>query len=143
MVYQKSKAVQSLMYMQHRHMECGKLHIWHDLVLDQNVSDNAYSTSLLHEALDVNHKMVILGIGLYHNIYFHVFLCNIIIILNMILSICPFYFTGSFSVFPWSMTPFFWLSLDRCFWDSLSRLTSFFLCARINSNLRIKYFWYW
>ena len=57
------------MYLQHRNMVCGKLHIFHDLVLYQNVNDNAYSTPLLHEALDVYHKMVILGIGLYHNTF--------------------------------------------------------------------------
>ena len=31
------------------------------------VNDNAYSTPYLHEALDLNHKMVMLGICLYHN----------------------------------------------------------------------------
>ena len=41
-------------------------------VLDQNVNDNAYSTPLLHEALYVDHKMVMLGIGLYHNIFTHI-----------------------------------------------------------------------
>ena len=36
--YCKSKVCQELMYMQHRHMVCGKLHICHDLDLDQNVN---------------------------------------------------------------------------------------------------------
>ena len=45
---------QELMYMQHRHMVCGELHIFHDLYLDQNVYDNAYLTPLIHEDLDVN-----------------------------------------------------------------------------------------
>ena len=61
-IYHKSKVSQALMYMQHRHMVCGVFHIWHDLVLDQNVNDNTYSTPYCHEALDVDHDMVILGI---------------------------------------------------------------------------------
>ena len=48
-------------------MVCGELQICHDLVLDQNVNDNAYSTHLIHEALYLDHKMVILEIGLYKN----------------------------------------------------------------------------
>ena len=38
---------------------------------DQNVNNNAYSTPLLHDDLDVDHKMVMLGIGLYHNTLSH------------------------------------------------------------------------
>ena len=49
-------------------MVCGKFHICYDLVLDQNINDNSYSTPLLDEALDVNHIMVMLGIGSYYNI---------------------------------------------------------------------------
>ena len=71
-VYQKSTVGQELMYMQHSHMECGECHILHELALDQNVNDNAYSTSLIHEALCVDHKIVILGIGLYHNTFSHI-----------------------------------------------------------------------
>ena len=48
-------------------MVCGKLHICHEIVLDQHVDGNAYSTPLLHEALYVDHKMVMLVIGLYHS----------------------------------------------------------------------------
>ena len=70
--YQKSMVVQALMYMQHRHMVWGKFHICRDLDSDQNVYDNAYPTPLLHEALDVNHKMVMLGIGWYHNTISHI-----------------------------------------------------------------------
>ena len=70
--YPKSKVCQALMYMQHRHMVCSEFHICHDLVLYQNVNNNAYQTSLLHEALDVNHKMVILGIGCYQNTFSHI-----------------------------------------------------------------------
>ena len=61
------------MYIKHMHIKCGESHICHDLVLDQNVNDNAYSTPLLHEALDVDHKMVILGIGLYCNTFSRIF----------------------------------------------------------------------
>ena len=71
--YQKSKVCQELIYMQHRHIVCGKFHICHDLVLDQNVNDKAYSTPLIHKALDVDHKILMLGIGLYHNIFSHLF----------------------------------------------------------------------
>ena len=71
-VYQKSKIFPVLMYIQHRHMVCGELHICHELFLDQNVNDNTYSTPLLHEVLDVDHKMVMLGIGWYHNTFSHI-----------------------------------------------------------------------
>ena len=69
--YHKSKFFTALMYIQHRHMLCGELHIFHDLVLDQNVNYYAYSTPFLNEDLDVDHKMVILGIGFYHNTFSH------------------------------------------------------------------------
>ena len=52
-------------------MVCGELYIFHDLFLDQNVNDNAYSTLLLHKALDVDHKMVMQGIGWYQNKFSH------------------------------------------------------------------------
>ena len=70
-VYQKYKICPALLYMQHMHMECNESHICHDIFLDQNVNDNAYSTPLIHENLDVDHKMLILGIGLYHNKCLH------------------------------------------------------------------------
>ena len=53
-------------------MVCGKSHIFHDLVFDQNVNDDDYSTPLIHETLDVDQKMVILVIGLYNNIFLHI-----------------------------------------------------------------------
>ena len=71
-LYQESKVGQELMYMQHRYMVCGKSHILHDLVFDQNVNDDDYSTPLIHETLDVDQKMVILVIGLYNNIFLHI-----------------------------------------------------------------------
>ena len=70
--YHESKVCQALTYIQHRHMVCGKLHICHDLVLDQNVNYNAYSTLFIHEVLDVDHKIVMLGIVWYHNTFSHI-----------------------------------------------------------------------
>ena len=70
--YQKSKVCPALMYIQHRHMVCGELRICYDLVLDQNINDTTYSTPFLHEALDVDHKMVVMGIGWYHNTFSHI-----------------------------------------------------------------------
>ena len=52
-------------------MVCSELHICHDLDLDKNVYDNDYPTPLLHEDLGGNHRMVMLGIGLYHNKFSH------------------------------------------------------------------------
>ena len=71
--HRKSIFGQALIYMQHRHMVCGEFHICNCLDLYQNIYDNAYPTPLLHEALDVNHKMVMLGIGWYHNTFSHIF----------------------------------------------------------------------
>ena len=59
--------------MKHRHMVCGELHICHELDLYQNVNDNAYPTPFIHEALDMNHKMVMLVIGWYQNKISHLF----------------------------------------------------------------------
>ena len=125
MVYHKSKVGQVLMYMQHMHMECGKFHTCHDLVLDQNINDNAYSTPLLHEALGVYHKMVIMGIGFYHNTFSHIFVQHQhypeydILCLSIFLQALFIYFT-------WSMTPCFRCSLERYFWNYLDILTSLF-----------------
>ena len=69
--YRKYKVCQALIYTQQRHMACSKLHICHDLYLDQNANDNAYQTPLLHEALDVNNRMVMFVIGLYQNKFSH------------------------------------------------------------------------
>ena len=71
--YQKSMVGQVLMHIQHRHTVCDKFHICHDLVLDQSVNDNYHPTSLPHEALDVNPKMIMLRIGWYHNTFSHLY----------------------------------------------------------------------
>ena len=74
MEYHKSKICSGLMYTQHMKIVCGEFHICHDLVLDQNANDNAYSTPCLHKALDMNHKMVMMGIGCYHNTFSHLYM---------------------------------------------------------------------
>ena len=61
--HRKYMVGQALMYMKHMHMVCSKYHIRHDLDLDQKVYDNAYSTHLIHEALDGNRRMAIPVIG--------------------------------------------------------------------------------
>ena len=52
-------------------MVFGESHIFRDLFLDKNPNDNAYSKPLLYEALDVEHKMLMLLIGLFHNKFSH------------------------------------------------------------------------
>ena len=136
MVYHKPTFGQALMYIKHNHMEYSELHTCHDLFFDQKVNDNAYSTPLLREALYMYHKMAILGIG-FITINFHIFVCNIRIILNMIFSVGPFYYTGSFSLFfliNYSMFP---ILFRHMFWNYLSRLKSLFFvqeCIRIRES---------
>ena len=119
--------------MLYRHTVFSKLNIHHYLVLDQNVNYNAYSNPLCHEVWNVDHKMVMLGLVCV-TINFHIFVCNISIILNMILSVCPFSFTGYFPVFSLINDSMFMMLLRQIFWDFLARLTSFFgvqECIRI------------
>ena len=59
------------MYMQHKHMVYGELHIHHYLVLDQNANDNAYSTPLRNEFWNVDHKELMLGIDFCYNKFSH------------------------------------------------------------------------
>ena len=137
MVYQKSKVGISLIYMQHRHMECVKLHIFHDLVLDQNVNDNSYSTPFRHEDLDVDHKILILVIGLYHNTFSHICVQHQNYPEHDIICLSIF-FTGYFSVFSLINDSMF-MMLFTDVWNYLSRLTSLFCvkeCIRIyESNI--------
>ena len=67
--YQIFKVCIALMYMQHKQMLYGELHIRHYLVLDKNANVNAYSTPLRHEVWNVDHKKLMLGIDLCHNIF--------------------------------------------------------------------------
>ena len=46
--------------------------MYHYLVLDNNVNDNAYSTPLRYEVWNMDHKMVMLGIALCYNIFSHI-----------------------------------------------------------------------
>ena len=121
------------MHIQHNHMVCGEFHVFHYLDLDQNVNNNAYSTPLLHEDLDVNHKMEILGIGWYYNTFSHICLQHQHYPEHD--NLCLFiFFYWVFPVFTWSIYPCLRCSFDRSFWKSLARLTSFFgmqECIRI------------
>ena len=71
MVYHISKVCLALIYMQHKHMVYGKLHIYPYLVLDQNANDNAYSTLLHREFWNVYQKNVILVVNLCYNKFSH------------------------------------------------------------------------
>ena len=72
-------------------------------------------------------------------IHFHIFVCNMIIILNMIFSVCPFSFTRSFTEFLLINDSMFLMLFRYIFWNYLSRLTSLFCvieCIRIcESNM--------
>ena len=102
--HRKSMVGQALMYVQHSHMVCGELHICHDQDLYQNIYDNAYPTPLLHEALDGNHRMVILVIGWYHNTFSHLCVKHKHYPEHDTLCLSIF-FLALFLYFPWSMTP--------------------------------------
>ena len=129
--YHQSKFCTALMYIQLRHMVCGQLHIFHDLFLYQNINDNAYSTPLLHEALDVDQKMAMLIIGWYQNTFWNI--CeqhqhypeHDTICLSIL-----FYWFFSY-ILPDQRLHDYECSLDRCFWNYLYRLTTF-LCARMH-----------
>ena len=125
MIYQISKVCLALMYMQHKHMVYGKLHIYPYLVLDQNSNDNAYSTPLCHEVYKVDHKMIILGIDSCYN-KFHILMFNIRIILNMILSVCPYYFHELFLVFCLINDTIFAVIFFRKCWNYLAKIISSF-----------------
>ena len=124
--YRKSKVFQSLMYMQHRHTVCWELHIFHYLDLYQNVNDNSYPTPLLHEALDVSHKMVMLVISWYHNTFLHLCVQNQHYPEHDTLCLSIFFYWIFFYIFTWSMIPCLRSSLYICFCNSLARLTLFF-----------------
>ena len=127
------------MYMQHRHMVCGELHICRDLVLYQNVNDNSYSTPLLHKALDVDHEMVMLGIGWYKNTFSH--LC-------VKLQHCPEHDTLCMSIlFYWIFSHIylmkesvFTVPLRHIFLELFSQTDNMFVFERTHYNLLIKCF---
>ena len=73
MVYHISKFHLALMYMQYMRMVYREFHRHHNLVLDQSVSDNAYSNPLRHEVWNVDQKIIMLGIGSCYNIFSNIF----------------------------------------------------------------------
>ena len=107
------------MYMQHRHMLWGQLHIFYELVLDQNVNGIDYLIPLRPDVLDVGNKIFTylcatseLSWTLY-SLYYHFILMAL------------------FMYFTWSMTPCLRCSLDRCLCNYLARLTSLFCMLEI------------
>ena len=130
-VCQKSKVCLEFMYMKHKHRICGKLHVFHDLVLYKKVNDNAYSTPLRHEALDVDHKMVMLVIGLYHNTF------SLICVQHQHYpeheTIClSFFLTVSFSISSLINDFMFPILLRQIFLELFSQTDIIFLCARVH-----------
>ena len=57
----KFKVCLALIHMQLKNTVFGELHICHDLVLNQNINDDAYLTPLQHKALDVDQNNVNVG----------------------------------------------------------------------------------
>ena len=125
MVYQISKVCLALMYMQHKHILYGGLHIYHYLVLDQNVNDNYYSTSLPHDVWNVDHKMIMLliylcfntfsRIGVQHQHYHEHDTVYLSILFPWIVFV--------FSLIDDTLLRF---SFVRWCWNSLAKLTSYF-----------------
>ena len=90
------------------------------------MSDNDYPTPLLHEALDVEQKMVMMEIGSYYNKFSHLCVQQQHYPEYDIICLSIFSYLPIFLCFNWSMNPYFRCYLDRYFWNSLSRLKSFF-----------------
>ena len=125
-------------YIQQRHMIYGEMHKHNYLVLYQNTSDTYYLSPLLHEVWNVDHKMGMLKIVFCYKT-FYIFVCNISIILNMILSACPFSFTGSFPLFSLINDSMFTILLRHMFWEWLIQTVIIFLCRNsleyVNQNI--------
>ena len=138
-VYQKSKVGQALMYMQHGHMACGEFHICHDLVLDQNVDANYYSTLLLDEALDLDHKMLILGIVLYHDAFSHLCVKHNNYPEHDILYLCILFYWVFLCTFPDK-----WLHVFNAFYKYFlgffSQTDIIVLCEMMHENMWINFF---
>ena len=58
--------------------------------------------------------------------HFNTWMVNISIILNNIVILIPLPFNEKFQFLNWSITQFFNVLLDRCFWNSFARLMSYF-----------------
>ena len=125
MICQISRVGLSLMYMQHMHIIFGEFHRHHYLLLYQNTSDNYYSSPLRHKVWNVEHNRVCWEL-ICVTIYSHIFVWNIRIILNMILSVCSFSSYEFFLQLPWSITPFLQCYFVVCCWNYLAKLTSLF-----------------
>ena len=124
-VYHKSNVCTALMYIQQRHMVFSELHIYHDLVLDQKVNDNAYSTPLIHEALDMEQKMLMLVIGLYQYKFTHPCVEHQHYPENDTLCLSILFYS-LFSYIYMINDSMFTMLLRQIFWDFLARLTSLF-----------------
>ena len=74
-------------------------------------------------------------------IHFHFFVWNISITLNMILSACSFYFTGSFSVFYLINDSMFPMISRQIFLELFCQNEMIVLCAIMHYNLWIKCFY--
>ena len=53
-------------------MVYGNLHIHHDLVSDENATDNSYSTPWRHDVCNMDQKIAMLVIGLCYNTLSHI-----------------------------------------------------------------------
>ena len=115
-------------------MVCGKLQIYHDLVLDQNVNDIAYSTPLLHGDLDVNQKMAMLVIGWYHNTFSHICVQHHHYTEHdtLYLSIS---FSLYFPIFSLINDSMFIMLLRQMFLELFIQTDIIFWCARMHYNL--------
>ena len=76
-------------------------------------------------------------------IYFHLFVCNISIIPNILLSVCEFSFTGYFPKFYLINDSMFTILLIHIFLELFIQTDIIFLCIRIHYTLWIKCFWSW
>ena len=140
--HRKSMTVQALMCIQHRHMLCGKFHICHDLDLDQNLNDNAYPTPFLHEALDVNQKMVMLGIGWYQNICLYLWVQHQHYPEHDTLCLSIF-FCWIFPVFPLINYSMFTVILRNMVLELFSQTDIILWCERMHYNMWTKCFLSW
>ena len=86
-----------LIYIAYRHRVCEIFHIYGGIFLVLSACDNNYLIQKPHVVSCVDHKMAMHEIELYYKKN-HIFLHNAIF-LNMILSVCPIFFTCTFFVF--------------------------------------------
>ena len=80
-----------------------------------------------------------MGIALCYNIFLHLFVQHQHL-LNMILSVCPFYFNGYFFVFYLINDTIFTIILRQTLLELLSQTYIIVLGASVHLNMGIKYF---